>query len=74
MILDAVCDICGKKSSGYQDYDGADLCEKCEIEKELDYLRRQRKEKWEWIKDCWIKELNEMSKEITELENKLKEM
>lgn len=72
MIIKAKCDNCGQESSGSIDYDGQDLCRKCEIKKELYDLKKERKEQREWIKDCWIKQLNDMSKEIIELEKELK--
>jgi hypothetical protein len=74
MVLTATCDKCGAESSGCPDWDGQDLCEKCEIKKELDYVREGRKELKGWVILCWIKELREMDKEIKKLKEKLKKL
>lgn len=69
------CDVCNEVFDGddlTKDYDGRDLCTKCELELNLVDIEGCYVEQRNWLMDTHIKRLREMKKEITTLKKKLK--
>jgi len=77
MKLTVKCDWCGKEGKGdefYHSGDGDDLCEKCNIENEINSLQRQIQDKEDWLESTHLKTLKEMKAHVKEKQLQLSKL
>jgi hypothetical protein len=74
MKLQLKCDNCGKIDSAenfVSNYDGIDLCPKCDLELKIKDLKHDRDKKQRWLDETHLKDLHETDVKILELETEL---